>query len=584
MNPGASADTAAAGRAWLEARRARGAHSVRLTIGLSLAGGLLLIAQAWLVALTIDAVLFDDAGVAEVAAWLWWVPVLIGARALLAWAATQTAFRAAARIRVALRAELLQHLARLGPVRLGQERTGELVTLAGDGIEALEGYYARYLPGVALSVLLPLAILALVLPLDWLSAVVLLLTAPLIPLFMVLVGKGTERLNQRQWRRLARLSAHFLDVIQGLKTLKLFNASRREVTRIVEIADTYRHSTMAVLRVAFLSSLALEFFATVSIAVIAVSIGFRLLWGEMDFLHGFFILLLAPEFYLPLRQMGTHYHDRLDALGSAEHLRRVLDIPVPATARGTAAAPDLRSAPIRFDAVEVVYAGERRALDGVTLTLKPGERVAIVGPSGAGKSTLLNLLLGFVDASAGQVSVGERPLADIDPGAWRSQIAWVPQRPHLYAASAEDNIRLARPAATADELRAAIAQADAGFLFDLPDGLATPIGEGGSGLSGGQAQRVALARAFLRRAPLTLLDEPTAGLDRATERAVQRAIDGLAAHGTVVVIAHRLDTVRRVGRILLFDQGRLRADGDHAGLLASDALYRRLVADFGGPG
>lgn len=580
MAPQSVADAQVAA-AWLKSNRRFSGAWVRLTVGLGFGSGLLLILQAWLLTRTIHAVVFDGKGLADVTIYLWSILGLFSLRALLSWLVEQTAFEAAARVKLGLRDQLLRHLFALGPVRHSLERTGEITAVLSDGIEALEGYYARFLPAMTLMALLPLAILVVVFPLDWLSGLILLLTAPLIPLFMILIGKGTERLNQRQWRKLARLSAHFLDVIQGLTTLKLFNASRREVQNVARIADEYRQSTMAVLRVAFLSSLVLEFFATVSIAVVAVSIGFRLLWGEMDFLYGFFILLLAPEYYLPLRSMGTHYHARMDAIGAAERMLHLLELEAPKPCADPQPLPDLLSAEIRFAGITVEFANGTRALDGVDFSIRPGERLALVGPSGAGKSTLMNLLLGFLRPNTGQLLIDDTPLERIDPAVWREQLAWLPQRPQLFAGSILENIRLGRPDASEDEIKQAARQAHADeFIERLPQGYATQLGEAGAGLSGGQVQRLALARAFLRRSPLLLLDEPTASLDAESERLVQAGLDELALGRTLVVIAHRLNTVRHADRILLLDKGRIVAQGTHDELLQESSLYRRLVADF----
>ncbi|HYQ71373.1 MAG TPA: ABC transporter transmembrane domain-containing protein, partial [Gammaproteobacteria bacterium] len=296
---------------------------LRLAVGIGLLSGLLLILQAWLLASTVNAVVFDKAVLQQVMPWLWSLLALFLMRAVLAWASEQAAFQAAVQVKLALREQLYRHVQKLGPAWLSGARSGDIVNTLSDGVEALEAYYARYLPAMSLMALVPLAILVFVLAHDWLAGVVLLLTAPLIPVFMILIGKGAEQRNQRQWRQLAWMSAHFLDVIQGLTTLRLFNASRREAQVIARISDEYRQGTMAVLRIAFLSSLVLEFFSTVSIAIVAVLVGFRLYWGELDFIHGLFVLLLAPEFYLPLRNMGTQYHARMEAIGAAD---RIVDI------------------------------------------------------------------------------------------------------------------------------------------------------------------------------------------------------------------------------------------------------------------
>jgi ATP-binding cassette subfamily C protein CydD len=568
--------------AWLKNQRHLGGRWITASIGLAFGSGILVILQAWLLASVIDSVVFGQAGLEDVRHWLWVILGLFSARALLSWVAEQAAVHAAISVKLHTRDQLLRHLFTLGPVRLGTERTGELTTAISDGVEALEPYYSRYLPAMSLTVLLPLAILLVVLPADWISGLILLLTAPLIPLFMVLIGRGAERLNQAQWRKLARMSAHFLDVIQGLTTLKLFNASRREIDNVARISDDYRRSTMAVLRVAFLSSVTLEFFATVSIAVVAVSIGFRLLWGEMSFFHGFFVLLLAPEFYLPLRSMGTHYHSRMEAIGASERLVEILSIPPPQKRTEPLPAPDPRQATVRLEGVSAVYPNGTQGLSDVSLQIRPGERIGIVGPTGSGKSTLFNLILGFLYPSDGKLLIDGTPLQDLDMDEWRSQLAWVPQRPHLFADDIAGNIRMGRPRASEVEILSAARAAQAhDFITALPDGYATRIGDGGRGLSGGQAQRIALARAFLRDAPIVLLDEPTSSLDPESEHLVETALEEMPRDRTVVVIAHRLNTVRQLDRIVVLEGSRLVAQGPHDELMQTSPAYRHLVADFG---
>ena len=570
---------------WLKAQQAWSGHWTALSVVLGVLGGFLLIAQAWLLALTVDAVLFSAAGLAEVQTWLWGMLGLFPLRAALAWASEQSAFEGAVRVKLHLRDTLYGKIQALGPVRLGSERSGDLANSLADGIEALEAYYARYLPAIALTAAVPLSILVVLWPLDWISGLILLVTAPLIPLFMILIGKGAERLNQAQWRRLARLSARFLDMIQGLTTLKLFNASRREAEVVARISDDYRRSTMAVLRVAFLSSLALEFFATAGVAVIAVSVGFRLFWGEMDFLTGCFALLLAPELYLPLRNLGTQYHARMAAIGAAERIIEVLEVPSIAPNLAGAPTPDLRTASIRLRDVGYSYPGNRRALNKVTLEIRPGERLALVGPSGSGKSTVVKLLLGFVQPGLGELWVGDTPLGGLDIEDWRRHLAWVPQTPRLFHGSLLANIRLGRPDATMDQVREAarLARADA-FIDRLPEGYETQVGEGGQGLSGGEIRRIALARAFLRDAPLVILDEATASLDPKSEQEVAAGIESLAQGRTLLVIAHRLQTVRSADRILVLNAGRIEEEGTHEELAARDGLYRHMLAQLGGPG
>ena len=568
---------------WLKTARIHGSGALRAAVALGTAGGVLLVVQAWLLARVVSAVVFDHRALSAVMPLLWGLLAVFAVRAALAWLAEWAGFRAAAGVKLALRERLMDHLVRLGPVPLAGEHSGELATTVTDGVEALAAYYARYLPQMSLAVLVPLAILATVYPLDWVSGTVLLVTGPLIPFFMILIGKGAEALNQRQWRRLSRLSAHFLDTVQGLTVLQLFNASRREAEVVARFSEEYRMSTMAVLRVAFLSSLALEFLATVSIAMVAVFIGFRLLWGELGFQSGFLILLLAPEFYLPLRTLGTHYHARMDAIGAAERMVELLETPPPRRPDGLAA-PSVEGG-IHLQAVDLRFAYEagRPALDGVSFELRPGERVALVGPSGAGKSTVVNLLLGFVQPAAGAILINGRALAELDPAQWLRHVAWVPQSPRLFHGTVRGNIALGRTAIDDEAVRRAaqLALADE-FIDALPQGYDTVVGEAGHGLSGGQLQRLALARAFYKDAALVLLDEPGASLDLESERKLTAAVERLAAGRSLVTIAHRLDTVRQADRILVLDGGRLVEAGRHDELVAHDGLYRRLVHAYGG--
>lgn len=576
---------------WLAGEQRHATRPLRLAMGLGLAGGLLVIGQAALLATLADGVIWHGAGLADSWPLLWGLLGVFIGRAGLAWAAEGAAFAAAAMIKRAVRDQLFRRLQQLGPARLGLSAgetaseaagTGALVSSLVEGVEALEGYYARYLPQRTLAALIPLAILAVVLPVDWVSALVLLLTAPLIPIFMVLIGEGAERLSQRQWRTLARLSARLLDSLQGLATLKLLEASRREGAVIARLSDDYRRSTMAVLRVAFLSSLALEFLASVSIALVAVLIGFRLLgyldWGPLDLRAGLFVLLLAPELYQPLRQLGIHYHARLEAMGAAERLVEILARPLPPRPAVCCPPPDSPQLRIVCERVGFAYGPGRLAVEDLSFAIEPGERVALVGPSGAGKSTLIQLLLGFLTPDRGTIRINGVDLAEIDPELWRQRLAWVPQRPRLFPGTLRDNILLGCPAAEEARLREAAhrAQIDR-FIEGLPRGYDTRVGEGGAGLSGGQRQRIALARAFVRDAPLVLLDEATASLDTESEAAVQAGIEELALGRTLVVVAHRLSTVRSADRILVLDRGRLVEQGDHATLMAQAGLYAELV-------
>ena len=554
---------------------------LNIAVALGFTAGLALIAQAWLLAQTLNAVLFKQASLSEVWPWLGGLLLLFLLRAALLWLSEQVAFQAATQVKLAVRQQLYAKVQRLGAAWLTNERSGDVVNSLSDGVEALEAYYARYTPAMLLMALVPLSILAVVFYFDVWSGLIMLLTAPLIPFFMILIGKGTEKRNQQQWRQLARMSAHFLDVIQGLTTLKLFNASQRETHVIAEVSEQYRQSTMSVLRVAFLSSFALEFLSTVSIALVAVFIGFRLFWGEMNFLSGFFVLLLTPEFYLPLRNMGTQYHARLQAIGAAERMVEILETPETETPpeESLQALPALF--PLQFKQVEVVYNDGRQALNGFDLTIKAGQSIALIGASGAGKTTVLNLLLGFIQPTQGQILLGETDLATVPLAHWRKQIAWLPQQAHLFPGSVADNIRLGNAQSSLAAVQQAAQQAYAhDFIQALPHGYDTLIGEGGQGLSGGQIQRIALARVFLKDAPLVILDEATAHLDQQSEQWIQQAIQTLAQTRTVIMIAHRLHTIEQADLIVLMQQGQVVATGTHAQLVNSSAAYQQMLQAY----
>ncbi len=564
--------------AWLARRAVSARASLRGAVAASLAAGLLVIAASALLAWTVNAVVVGHATLGDVWPALAAMLPVFAARFALVLVSERLAFRGAATVRGELRSQLVRKIHALGPAWAKGQATGALAAHAVAGIDALEGYYARWLPNRALTAMLPIAVLVVVFPIDWVSGLVLTLTAPLIPVFMIIVGKRSVEMNQRQWQQLARLSARFLDTLQGLTTLKLFNASRREAQIVARLSESYRQSTMQVLRIAFLSAVVLEFLSTVSIAIVAVLIGFNLLYGKVHFQPAFLVLLLAPEFYLPLRTLGTHYHARMEAIGAVERIAEVLDLPEPDARAGR---PPLAAADryaIAFDAVSFAYEPGKPALERVSFTLEPGRVTALVGPSGAGKSTVLNLLLGFVAEQEGAIRINGQPLADIDPASWLEHVAWVPQRAHIFLGSVLDNLRLANPDASLEAVRAAAAQAGADdFIMALPHGYDTPLGERGAGLSGGQIQRLALARAFLKDAPVLLLDEPTAHLDALTQTQIHDALRRLAHGRTVLLVAHRPSTARLADHVVVLDGGKVAQSGTHDALGAQAGLYRDLI-------
>ena len=554
---------------------------MRRAIVLGALAAALAVPQAWLLAHAIAPVVMEKASLSSALLWLLPVLPLLVLRFFLATASGRAAIVAAGRVKARIRSALLRHLASLGPATNAGRSTGEAATVVLEGVDALDGYVSRFLAHLGVLVVLPPLVLVVVLPRDWISGLVLLVTAPVIPVFMILLGLGAEQLNRRQWLRLLRLSGRLLDGLQRLTTLRLLNAGDREAERLAEAAEDYRRSTMAVLRVAFLSALALEFFATVGIALVAVLIGFRLLDGALGFEAAFFVLLLAPEFYAPLRQLGLDYHARMEALAAAE---RILDLqaetPMPA---GEARPPLDADVTIECEGVSFAWEPDRPALRDFSLRLVPGEIVALVGPSGAGKSTLLSLLLGLLRPQSGRVLANGHDLASLDPAHWLEHVAVVPQRPHMFEGSVLDNIRLGDPDASLDRVRIAARMAAADeFIVALPQAYDTPLGEHGETLSGGQVQRLALARAFLKdKARVLVLDEGTAGLDRGTEASVADAIRRLAAGRTTLIVTHRLATVGLADRVVFLDEGRIVEQGPRAVLQADDGRFARLLRDAG---
>ncbi|WP_328412844.1 thiol reductant ABC exporter subunit CydD [Streptomyces violaceus] len=524
----------------IDPRLLRYARATRVFLGavvaLGAVGAGLVIAQAMLIAEVVVGAFQHRMAVAELGTPLLLLAAVAAGRALVGWLTELAAHRASAAVKSELRGRLLERSVRLGPGWLSGQRTGSLVALATRGVDALDDYFSRYLPQLGLAVVVPVAVLARIVTEDWVSAAIIVGTLPLIPVFMVLIGWATQSRMDRQWRLLSRLSGHFLDVVAGLPTLKVFGRAKAQAESIRQITGEYRRATMRTLRIAFISSFALELLATISVALVAVTIGMRLVHGEMDLYIGLVIVILAPEAYLPLRQVGAQYHAAAEGLAAAEEIFEVLETPVPAS--GSEAVP---AGALAFEGVTVRYPGRAaEAVADVSFTVEPGETVALVGPSGAGKSTLLSVLLGFVRPAEGRVRAGGVDLADADLEQWRSRIAWVPQRPHLYAGTLAENVRLARPDADDDAVRRALRDAGAlEFVDALPEGVDTVLGEDGAGLSAGQRQRLALARAFLADRPVLLLDEPTAALDGATEAEVVAAVRRLAAGRTVLLVVHR---------------------------------------------
>jgi len=554
---------------------------------LGASAGVLAILQAGILSRVVSRVFLEKQPLAQISSLVIFLLAVLFLRPTLSLGSDLAAQQVSRRVKSWLRRRLSATLIERGPGYTVQEETGELTHTLTEGVESLEAFYSQYLPGVALAVIVPVAILVYVFWLDLVSGLVFLLTAPIIPLFMVLIGSLAQALTRRQWRTLSRLSAYFLDVLQGLPTLKLFGRSRDQIKNIALASEQFRRTTMSVLRITFLSALTLEMAATLSTAVVAVQIGLRLLYGQIPFEQAFTVLLLAPEFYAPLRLLGARFHAGMAGVEAARRIFAALDSPLPVkpeqtqekltAAQGSPESSQFSRA-IQFKDVSVSFDESRQALRGVSFEIRRDQRVALVGPSGSGKSTIMGLLLRFVTPDGGTITLDGKPLEDFPLDAWRGQIAWVPQRPYLFADTVEANIRLSRPEADFEEVVEAARLAEAhDFIRALPEGYATPIGERGARLSGGEAQRIALARAFLRNAPLVLLDEPTANLDVENEAMLNLGIDRLLEGRTALVIAHRLKTIQEADLVLALEQGEIRQYGTPSELAGQAGLFRRML-------
>ena len=561
-------------------KNARSALTLTITFGVL--GAVAMIAQMAFLSRIVDRVFLAHESLAQVSHFLFLLLSVIAVRGGLVWAREVTAQQGAIRIKSELRECLFAHLLQLGPAYSKGERTGELAATMSEGIERLDAYVSRYLPQVALSALVPFLIVAFILSLDWSSALLLLVTGPIIPLLMVLVGSYAEDHIQRQWIALSRMSAHFLDVVQGLPTLQLFGRSGAERERIARVSERFRDKTMKVLRVAFLSGGVLEFLTAMAIGLVAVVLGVRLLDGGIAFEQAFLVLLLAPEFYRPLRELGVHRHAGMEGKAAAKRIFEILETPLPLHSGAASSKKVTGQLTIMFTGVTYTYPGSRSpALTGIDLALPAGTCTALVGRSGAGKSTLVNLLLRFMDAQSGIITANGIALTDLPVEAWREYVALVPQRPYLFYGSVSANIRLARPDASDDEVvRAAEFAGAAEFINQLPQGYATEIGERGTRLSAGQAQRLAIARAFLKDAPLLVLDEPTSSLDPESEMLIRHALERLVHNRTVLVIAHRHNTIASAEQVVVLENGRLVEVGSLVELLRPDSRYAGLIGAY----
>ncbi|HEX3272610.1 MAG TPA: thiol reductant ABC exporter subunit CydD [Ktedonobacterales bacterium] len=557
---------------------------ITLAVALMTLAAVALIAQALLLSQTISQVFRSGQTLGAVVPLVVLLLLLIGVRAALQWGGEVIAQRSASRIKRDLRVRLLRRLGRR-TLPTSDERSGELAHTVVDGVEALDEYVTQYQTARLLAALVPALVFLVVLWLDPLSALILAVAGPLLVLLLAVIGSRTKDLSERRFAELRWMSAHFLDMLQGLTTLKLFGRSKEQTETIAEISERFGRTTMQVLRTAFQTSLALEWASVAATALVAVQVSLRLMDGLASFDRALAVLLLTPEFFLPLRQLALKYHVGTTGKAAAQRIFALLDTSAPQVAPAWNGAtitwvPD--DSDLRFENVHLAYdSGTRPALRGLTMTIPHGKTMALVGATGAGKTTVARLLLRFVEPSSGAIFVSGRPLMELDPYAWRARIGWISQQPRLFYGTVADNLRLARPAASQEEMEEAARMANAlDFIRALPQGFETPVYEGGARLSGGQRQRLAIARALLKDAPLLILDEATAHLDAESEALVREALNRLAYGRTTLIIAHRLEMAYGADQIVVLDRGQAVEMGDHHSLLATGEFYQALVASY----
>lgn len=571
---------------WLRQQRHHGARSLRLASLAGFAAALILIAQAWLLASLLQKLLVEQQPRAELVSDFLLLLLCFALRAALHYCREMAGFRAGVAIRRALRQQVLDRLNTLGPAWIQGKPAGSWATLLLEQIEEMQEYYARYLPQMSLAVFVPFAILIAIFPINWAAGLILLATAPLIPLFMALVGMGAADANRRNFLALARLSGDFYDRLRGRETLRLFHRADAEQQAIAASTQDFRQRTMEVLRLAFLSSAVLEFFASLAIAVVAVYFGFSYL-GELNFGHygtgvtlfaGFLALILAPEFFQPLRDLGTFYHAKAQAVGGADALDTFLrETPQRAPQAATQTLDPDAPLSLRAQDLVIMTATGEALSQPLNFSLAPGQRVALVGQSGAGKSALMNVLLGFLPYQ-GSLCINGQELRDISRSSWQQQLAWVGQNPQLPAATLRDNLRLTDTPVDEATLTAVLQRAGVSeFLSLLPQGLDTPVGDGGIGLSVGQAQRIAVARALLKPARLLLLDEPGSGLDSQSEQHVMGALQQAAQQQTTLMITHQLHALDQWDEVWVMQAGQLVQQGHWQQLIAEAGPLRELA-------
>lgn len=549
--------------------------------------GSLVVFQAFYLSQIINGVFLRSKTLKQVWSLLLILIGIIALRGLLSWGNALAANQIAGHIKTKVRGRLLTRLFLLGPLYTRGERSGELINTLGGGVESLDPYFSQYFPQLFLSLLVPTIIVGTIFWVDIPTGIILLIMVPILLFLLALAGMMAGVETKRHWKALSLMSAHFLDTLQGLTTLKLFGRDKEAEEQVRKVSERFRQTTMSTLRIAFFSSFILEEGATISAAIIAVEIGLRLLIAQMPFQTALFVLLLTPEFFLPLRLVAARYHAGMTGSIALQRIVEILETPVPSHASPDPqpvlhnTAISLANTSISLEHVSYTYDGQRPALHDISFRAAPGQKVALVGPSGAGKTTIAHVLLRFIEADSGQVCIGGKASGEVSLQEWRKQIAWVPQHPYLFNTTVAENIRLGCPQATRAQIMDAARQAHADVFIDaLPQTYETVIGEQGARLSGGEAQRISLARAFLKNAPLLILDEATSYLDSEHEAEVLEALARLEEGRTVLLIAHRLSTVYKADQIVVIDAGRVVEIGTHEVLSQQSGVYQRFISSI----
>ncbi len=549
------------------------------TLLFSVGVGISTIAQAWFLSLIISRAFLHNLSRVELIPLFIWLLGVTLLRIAFSWLKEDSAYALAYYVKAALRKKLLHHIGNLGPAFLKGERTGELSATLTEGIETLDAWFSEYLPQLFLSALIPVLFLIVVFPADWLSGLVLLLTAPIIPILMVLIGEAAKSLTQKQFQALSRLGAHFLDILQGLQTLKLFGKSGTQAESIARVSQVFRLKTMGVLRVAFLSAFALEMTATIATAVVAVQIGVRLLYAKITFEPALFILILAPEFYMPLRLLGSRFHAGQEGLAAAVRIFSLFEHKSESyqeKSHNIERAPLLLAEKLFFRYSE----NTEPILQQLSFQLREKNITALCGSSGAGKSTLIQLLLRYQNPQQGHIYFRGKSIWQQSRELWQKHIAYVSQNPYLFTGSIRENLTLGKPKATEAELWEALRFVELDSLVqNLPQKLDSPTGERGQKLSGGQVQRLALARALLKNAELIILDEISSHLDLQSESIIHQCLQKLSKSKSILLVAHRLKSLQMADEIIFLQNGQIQAAGKHEYLMQSDNAYSQWLKE-----